>query len=88
VSQAVVVATGVAADGHREVLGLEVGDSEDGALDLTDMAAIRVVIRNGFTRDLADLFLPDLDHHWRALAGHHHDCPPLVPEGKRQSFAH
>jgi len=30
VSQAVVVATGVAADGHREVLGFEVGDSEDG----------------------------------------------------------
>ena len=31
VSQAVVVATGVAADGHREVLGFDVGDSEDGA---------------------------------------------------------
>jgi putative transposase len=31
VSQAVVVATGVAADGHREVLGFEVGDSEDSA---------------------------------------------------------
>jgi putative transposase len=30
VSQAVVIATGVAADGHREVLGFEVGDSEDG----------------------------------------------------------
>ena len=31
VSQAVVIATGVAADGHREVLGSAVGDSEDGA---------------------------------------------------------
>jgi putative transposase len=31
VSQAVVVATGVAADGHREFLGFDVGDSEDGA---------------------------------------------------------
>ena len=30
-SQAVVIATGVAADGHREVLGFAVGDSEDGA---------------------------------------------------------
>ncbi|WP_459959598.1 transposase, partial [Mycobacterium avium] len=30
VSQAVVIATGVAADGRREVLGFEVGDSEDG----------------------------------------------------------
>jgi glutamate decarboxylase len=56
--------------------------------DLTDMAVIRLVIRNGFTRDLADLFLADLDHHWRALAAHPHDCPPLVPEGKRQGFAH
>jgi putative transposase len=31
VSQAVVVATGLAADGRREVLGFDVGDSEDGA---------------------------------------------------------
>src|ERR671938_1500907 len=31
VSQAVVIATGVAADSHREVLGFDVGDSEDGA---------------------------------------------------------
>ncbi|MBM7808045.1 hypothetical protein JOD57_003882 [Geodermatophilus bullaregiensis] len=33
VSQAVVIATGVAADGHREVLGFAVGDSEHGVLD-------------------------------------------------------
>jgi putative transposase len=32
VSRAVVIATGVTADGGREVLGLDVGDSEDGAL--------------------------------------------------------
>jgi len=31
VSQAVVIATGVRADGNREVLGFDVGDSEDGA---------------------------------------------------------
>ena len=31
VSRAVVIATGVSANGDREVLGLEVGDSEDGA---------------------------------------------------------
>jgi putative transposase len=31
VNQAVVVATGVCSDGHREVLGFSVGDSEDGA---------------------------------------------------------
>jgi glutamate decarboxylase len=56
--------------------------------DLTDTAVIRVVIRNGFGRDLADAFLADLDHHWRTLAAHPSDCAPLVPEGKRQTFAH
>ena len=56
--------------------------------NLTDTAVIRIVIRNGFTRDLADLLLSDLNHHWRTLAGHVNDCPPLVPEGKRQGFAH
>jgi len=29
-SKAVVVATGVTADGRREILGLDIGDSEDG----------------------------------------------------------
>jgi glutamate decarboxylase len=56
--------------------------------DLTDVAVLRVVIRNGFTKDLADLFLSDLDRHWRALAAHPDGCPPLMPEGKRQGFAH
>ncbi len=32
VSQAVIIATGVTADGRREVVGFAVGDSEDGAL--------------------------------------------------------
>ena len=56
--------------------------------DLTDTAVIRIVIRNGFGRDLADAFLSDLNHHWRTLAAHPSNCAPLVPEGKRQSFAH
>ena len=56
--------------------------------DLTDTAVIRVVVRNGFGKDLADAFLSDLNHHWRTLAAHPSDCPPLVPEGTRQSFAH
>jgi glutamate decarboxylase len=55
---------------------------------LTDTAVIRVVVRNGFGRDLADAFLSDLDHHWRALAAHPGSHVPLAPEGKRQSFAH
>jgi transposase-like protein len=32
VSQAVVIATGVTGDGRREVLGFDVGGSEDGAI--------------------------------------------------------
>jgi transposase-like protein len=41
VSQAVVVATGVAADGHREVLGFDVGDSEDGAFWTSFLRSLR-----------------------------------------------
>jgi transposase-like protein len=39
VSQAVVVATTVAVDGHREVLGFAVGDSEDGRSGRSSCAA-------------------------------------------------
>jgi glutamate decarboxylase len=56
--------------------------------DLTDVAVMRIVVRNGFTKDLADQFLSDLDHHWRMLAAHPGGNAPLVPEGKRQGFAH
>ena len=56
--------------------------------NLTDTAVIRVVIRNGFGRDLADAFLSDLHHHWRTLAAHPSGRAPLVPEGNRQGFAH
>jgi putative transposase len=41
VSQAVVVATGVAAGGHREVLGFDVGDSEDGAFWTAFLRSLR-----------------------------------------------
>ena len=52
VSRAVVVATGVSMDGHREVLGCAVGDSEDGAfwteflrsLRARGLAGVRLVI--------------------------------------------
>jgi putative transposase len=52
VSQAVVVTTGVSADGRREVLGFDVGDSEDGAfwtaflraLKARGLAGVRLVI--------------------------------------------
>jgi putative transposase len=41
VSRAVVVATGVAADGRREVLGFDVGDSEDGAFGTTFLRTLK-----------------------------------------------
>ena len=41
VSKAVVIATGVRADGGREVLGLAVGDSEDGAFWTAVLRSLR-----------------------------------------------
>ncbi|GAA4927605.1 hypothetical protein HD597_000631 [Nonomuraea thailandensis] len=43
VSQAVIVATGVSADGRREVLGFAVGDSEDGAFWTAFLRSLRPV---------------------------------------------
>ena len=56
VSQAVVVATGVSADGHREVLGFEVGDSEDGAFWTAFLRSLK-------TRGLAGVQLVISDAH-------------------------
>ena len=42
VSRAVVIATGVTADGGREVLGLDVGDSEDGAFWTAFLRSLKV----------------------------------------------
>nr|MDT0667291.1 glutamate decarboxylase [Micromonospora sp. DSM 115978] len=36
--------------------------------DLDDLAVLRVVVRNGFSRDLAELLLADLDRTWRRLS--------------------
>jgi len=41
VSKAIVIATGVAADGNREVLGVAVGDSEDGAFWTAFLRSLR-----------------------------------------------
>src|SRR5919199_4509806 len=57
VSRAVVIATGVTADGGREVLGLDVGDSEDGAfwtaflrsLKARGLGAVQLVISDAHT---------------------------------------
>ena len=57
VSRAVVIATGVTVDGGREVLGLDVGDSEDGAfwtaflrsLKARGLASVQLVISDAHT---------------------------------------
>jgi len=53
--------------------------------DLQDMAVLRIVVRNGFSMDMAGLLLADLRQHARALA-----APPGSPDRgrQRQSFAH
>jgi putative transposase len=54
VSQAVVVATGVAADGRREVLGFDVGDSEDGAFWTAFLRSLKTRGLNGVQLVISD----------------------------------
>jgi glutamate decarboxylase len=56
--------------------------------NLEHVAVLRVVVRNGFSKDLADLLLSDLQRHVRILAAHPRSHVPLAPADKRQSFAH
>jgi glutamate decarboxylase len=56
--------------------------------NLTGTAVMRIVVRNGFSRDLADVFLADLRRHSRALAEHPRAHTPLAPEPLRPGFAH
>ena len=45
---------------------------------------LRVVIRNGFSNDLADLLFSDLQRHVRVLAAHPRSHVPMAPPDKRQ----
>jgi glutamate decarboxylase len=56
--------------------------------NLTDMAVMRIVIRNGFSMDLANLLLDDLKAHLRILEHHPQTQMPPELQKKRQSFAH
>jgi putative transposase len=57
VSRAVVIATGVTATGDREVLGIDVGDSEDGAFWTALLKGLRA-------RGLVGVKLVISDHHF------------------------
>ena len=54
VSQAIVVAVGVSADGRREVLGMDVGDSEDGAFWTAFLRSLRARGLNGVQLVISD----------------------------------
>ena len=56
--------------------------------NLQDVAVLRIVVRNGFSKDLADVLVSDLQHHVKALTAHPGGYIPLAPPGKRSSFAH
>ena len=56
--------------------------------DLTSTAVLRIVVRNGFSRDLADLLLADLKTQIGQLARMDSPPPPLLPGEQRSGFAH
>jgi len=56
--------------------------------NLEHVAVLRMVIRNGFSMDLADLLLSDIQRHVRMLSAYPRTHVPLAPPDKRQSFAH
>jgi glutamate decarboxylase len=56
--------------------------------DMTDSEVMRIVVRNGFSVDLANLLLDDLKLHVRALEHHPQTQPPPEIQRKRQAFRH
>ena len=56
--------------------------------DMTDTEVMRIVVRNGFSLDLANLLLDDLKLQVKALEHHPQTQPPLEIQSKRQSFRH
>ncbi len=56
--------------------------------NLTDTAVLRIVVRNGFSQDLANLLLADIRRHVHQLSAHPHSQVPLAGPGHRESFAH
>jgi glutamate decarboxylase len=56
--------------------------------NLTHMAVMRIVVRNGFSMDLANLLLDDIRLHLRILEHHPQVQMPPEYQAKRQSFSH
>jgi glutamate decarboxylase len=55
---------------------------------MQDTAVLRIVVRNGFSRDLADLLIADLRAQVDALAAAPQQPVPLLGDGQRAAFAH
>jgi glutamate decarboxylase len=56
--------------------------------NLEDMSVMRIVVRNGFSMDLASLLLDDFRLHLRILEHHPQTQMPPELQAKRKSFAH
>jgi glutamate decarboxylase len=56
--------------------------------DMTDTAVMRIVVRNGFSTDLANLLLSDMRLHVRFLEHHPQTQPPPEIQHKREAFRH
>jgi transposase-like protein len=96
VSQAVVIATGVAADGHREVLGFAVGDSEDGAfwtaflrsLKARGLSGTQLVISDAHTGLKAAIAAVFLGASWQRCRVHFmRNVLARVPKGNAEMVA-
>jgi putative transposase len=96
VSQAVVIATGVTADGRREVLGFDVGDSEDGAfwtaflrgLKARGLAGVQLVISDAHTGLKAAISAVFLGASWQRCRVHFmRNVLAVVPKGHAEMVA-
>jgi glutamate decarboxylase len=56
--------------------------------NMQDTAVLRIVVRNAFSRDLADLFIDDLRTQVAVLEAAPQKPVPLLPSGQRSAFAH
>ena len=56
--------------------------------NLQDMAVMRIVVKNGFSQDMASSLLHDIRKQVRMLEEHPRSPVPLADDAHRQSFAH
>jgi glutamate decarboxylase len=56
--------------------------------NMQDTAVLRIVVRNGFSQDLAGPLLDDLRAQVKALSAAECSPVPLMPPGQRTAFAH